>query len=1204
MKHFLTPLLFLFSFLGLSQVPDSYINVNILTDNYPGETTWELKETDEVGTTTTIYTGGPYVQANTLFTDSLVLTSAYDYEFIIYDSYGDGICCFYGAGIVSLTNECQGVIWVDEFQGSVNGGEQNTFQLSFSFNVEPCGLEPPVWGCTDSMALNYVPEATFDDGSCEYPPCEGVASFEVIQDACSGYPPLAIWEVLPGMNCNPIIINWATDTDDLGNNPYPIDGLSQFYIPYTIAFQTYYVQLEFADGEVSDVYSFTKDPCIQGCLDPLATNFNPFAEVGNPALCEYEITGCPEGEVLVSIELSLDQYPGETWWELSNQDSIILGGGPYPEEVYSLIEESLCVTEGDTLTFTLYDAFGDGFAGSIWGGLDGSAVVTLDCGATQDTIFATTDPNYGTVATSLPYATQGCEAFAIAGCTNPGYVEYNPLATIVVPEDCITPVVLGCTDEDYYNFCDTCNQQEIIPTCDYTLILTDGAGDGWFGSYIGLIQNGETIGPFSLATGFEEDFTIELSAMSPVDVIFVTIGNSETTADQCGFTLIGPEGNITAQGGTNVWTDEIKPFPYRYRGIPYCGNTCIEFAYGCLDNNAVNFDSLANTDDGSCYYTPGCLNPGYVEYYIQGFEPDFEPEGACQTFAVFGCTDVDAFNYNPEANVDNEGCVPKILGCTNPLAFNYNANANTDDGTCESIKEGCTDPTAFNYDPEANTDDGSCVEVVFGCTDNSAFNFDPLANTDNGSCVPKVLGCTDETALNYNPDANIEDGSCIEILYGCTDSTALNYNELANVDNGSCIAIVEGCTNPNALNYNAEANVDDLSCILPIYGCTNPEALNYNNVANVDNGSCIPVIEGCTNPIALNYDANANTDNFSCILPVYGCTDSTAFNYNELANVDNGTCIPVVEGCTDPTALNYDSTANTDDFSCILPIYGCTDSEAFNYNELANVDNGSCIGVILGCTNPIALNYNAEANTDDLSCVLPIYGCTDSTAFNYNELANVDNGSCIPVIEGCTDPNAFNYNPEANTEDFSCEEFVYGCTDPEALNYDPEANTDNDSCIDIIEGCMDQNAWNYDPLANVDSGGCLYNAGCVGGPGEPYWLNDGCFAWVIDVSPNCCTSEWNGGCQSLYDYCYDNNETVGIEEYGETNIVVFPNPTKDILTIASNLNVNAILYNSLGQPILQENNVSQIDMSKFEGGVYNLILSYENIQFTKKIIKQ
>ena len=72
---------------------------------------------------------------------------------------------------------------------------------------------------------------------------------------------------------------------------------------------------------------------------------------------------------------------------------------------------------------------------------------------------------------------------------------------------------------------------------------------------------------------------------------------------------------------------------------------------------------------------------------------------------------------------------------------------------------GCTDPNALNYDPLANVDNGSCVAKVYGCTiktdpntgiDNQ--NYDPLANVNETSptdpsnpCIPHVMGCTDDT---------------------------------------------------------------------------------------------------------------------------------------------------------------------------------------------------------------------------------------------------------------------------------------------------------------------------------------------------------------------------------------------------------------------------------------------------------------------------
>jgi hypothetical protein len=113
-----------------------------------------------------------------------------------------------------------------------------------------------------------------------------------------------------------------------------------------------------------------------------------------------------------------------------------------------------------------------------------------------------------------------------------------------------------------------------------------------------------------------------------------------------------------------------------------------------------------------------------------------------------------------------------------------------------------------------------------------------------------------------------------------------------------------------------------------------------------------------------------------------------------------------------------------------------------------------------------------------------------------------------------------NYNAEANTEDFSCIAYVYGCMDSVALNFDPLANTDNGSCIEVVVGCMDPNAYNYQSTANVnDSISCLYNANCITGPGNPYWLNDECYAWVISVDDYCCENEWDTICQATYDYC-------------------------------------------------------------------------------------
>ena len=78
---------------------------------------------------------------------------------------------------------------------------------------------------------------------------------------------------------------------------------------------------------------------------------------------------------------------------------------------------------------------------------------------------------------------------------------------------------------------------------------------------------------------------------------------------------------------------------------------------------------------------------------------------------------------------------------------------------------GCTDETAFNYNPDANIDDASCAPYLEGCMDGHYVEFNALANINNQSeCLTwKIEGCLDYGYMEYNPEANFDDGSeCIQ----------------------------------------------------------------------------------------------------------------------------------------------------------------------------------------------------------------------------------------------------------------------------------------------------------------------------------------------------------------------------------------------------------------------------------------------------------
>jgi hypothetical protein len=1019
----------LIPFLGFTQ---TQINIEFNFDGYANETTWDIVDSYGV----TIATGGGYAFGQATAAELIDSVPFGSYTFNLYDQYGDGLS-YPTDGWCLVTDSCSLADTLAFAFG--NFGSLYTKTLT----IAPCA--PPIGGCLDPLATNYDPTATINDSSCIYPPCTGLDTFWV-ETYCNGANITVYyhWSNMPNPSCRMTSYTRVKNINDLGNVwlPYPSNWSNTAIIyngqqPNT----TYYFIGMLADSTYTDTLVITTPDCIPGCMDPTALNYNPWAN-SNDGSCQAPPANCVGGESNIVITITPDTYVGETSWILSDTSGNILATSPsYTTTGVPVITE-VCVPNGTVIEFTLLDSFGDGLCGSCYGGVDGSAMVQTLCG---DTIFELSSPNtnFGS-DTSVTYNVTPCIINAILGCTTPGFTEYNSLAT-VDDSTCLTPIVLGCVDPTSPDYDPSANTIDIIPTCNYTLVITDAAQDGWFGAWLGVLQDTTTFGPFMMGPldGASESFTISLSALSPVNIMFFAPGNSSTTSQQCGFYLISPEGDTTLSGGTNAWLDPMIQFPYKYKETPNCGDYC--------------------------------------------------------TDGIVGCMDPMAFNYNNSANMPDI-CIPVVLGCTNDLAFNYNSLA--------------------------NTDDNSCVPEVIGCMDSTAFNFSSAANTNDPlSCVPVIIGCMDATMFNYNAAANTTNNNCIPVVYGCIDSTAFNFNIAANTNNGSCISITLGCTDPTQFNFNILANVND--------------------------GTCIPFI--------------------------YGCTDLTAFNYDPLANTNVG-CISFVYGCIDPTAFNFNPAANISDNSCIPLIYGCMDNTAFNYNILANTDNGSCIPVV--------------------------FGCTDSTQFNYDALANTDNGSCIPFIYGCSDNTAFNFDPLANTLDNSCC-YIDGCTDPAALNYNPNACFDNNSCITIITGCTDATAYNYNPLANVtDSNACLFDAGCYGGPGVPYWLNDPCYAWVIDVDNSCCTDNWDNYCVNLYNYCLDGMPTSIEDLLRENDFVIYPNPTKDIINLAYNKNAKINLYGPLGVLMASGDNIKQIDLSAYSNGIYVLYISYDNKIITHKIVKQ
>ena len=625
---------------------------------------------------------------------------------------------------------------------------------------------------------------------------------------------------------------------------------------------------------------------ILGCMDSSAENYNPWANIDN-GTCVMEVA-CDVSESLIQIAILLDNWPHETYWEIKANGNIVqqVTAGTYDyTQVGQTVYAEVCVPIGDTILFTINDTYGDGIGG---GAVIGSCLVTnTDC---LDTIFNLNPPNFGFSASSAPYVAGICDGNTpILGCTDDDYIEYNEFAN-TDDGSCNTLVTYGCTDPLAFNYDPTADKMELTTPCDYNLILYDAGGDSWGNCWLGVRQ-GNYLSQFKIDNigVYSDTFNLSLSSYEEIYIYYFEVPTPQQNPQQLdiqtiqnSFKLENAYGEILYEGN-NPWPgpneNKLRDFKNPediHMALPYCGNECVDVIIGCLDSIAYNYSDTANTAD-TCYYSPGCTSPAYLEYYTQGYTADID-DTSCVNLAVFGCTDINAFNYDASANVDNGGCVAVVVGCMNPLAFNYNASANTA-GNCIPVVTGCTSSIALNYNPQANTDDGSCIGVVYGCMDPNAFNYDPLANVEDNSCIDIVYGCMDATMFNYDPLANIDNGNCIPFVYGCTDSTMFNYNPLANADNNSCIPFVYGCTDPSMLNYNSEANTEDFSCIAYVYGCMDSLALNYDSLANTDNGSCIEVVMGCMDPDAYNYESTANVnDTLSCLYDA-GCITGSGYPY-------------------------------------------------------------------------------------------------------------------------------------------------------------------------------------------------------------------------------------------------------------------------------------------------------------------------------------
>ena len=641
---------------------------------------------------------------------------------------------------------------------------------------------------------------------------------------------------------------------------------------------------------------------------------------------------------------------------------------------------------------------------------------------------------------------------------------------------------------------------------------------------------------------------------------------------------------------------------------------------GCTDEASCTFNPEATVDDGSCLYLDAI---GVCGGDCTEASPDSPT--VCAGDEVYGCINLDACNYNPEANISDGSCVgtpDNFCDCEGTIPDTDN------DGVCDEDEiAGCTDGLACNYSADATDDDGSCEYC--SCAENAfTLSVESFPAQQEGLTTYRLyvntLNDSDRLSAvfsnaDYPMSVNVPEGawnspeSSTWNASGVNPALLIDYPNI--VDDSYATIGLDGPAAPLGPGYE-DPSLVDLDLALTNFFTTDGAtgfssdtdpglswfALNtaLNGLPD-DNGQILVMQITTAGSISgtLNYQVfpQGNQDNAIVMtssfegegtfgqVNVCGCMEANACNYNPDANYDDpdDACeYDSCNGCMDMEACNFDETATIDDgTNCEYPEAGfdcdgnCIDSNA---NEVCDFDEE-------GCTDIAACNYDALAAFDDGSCTYPEEDYLDCDGNCLND-ADGDGVCDEEEVPGCTDETACNYNETATDDDGSCEyaEEYYDC------NGDCLNDADGDGVCDELEvaGCTNLDACNYDELATDDDGSCIL-IGDACDDGDENTIND-------TIDENCeCVGEVEDG----------------VEE-ARLAFGMFPNPTTGevTLTVAGfHTGVTVQILDGAGRVVWTEQNVALqgntvLDLSGLSSGTYNVMLSDERGVSVKRLAIQ
>ena len=220
----------------------------------------------------------------------------------------------------------------------------------------------------------------------------------------------------------------------------------------------------------------------------------------------------------------------------------------------------------------------------------------------------------------------------------------------------------------------------------------------------------------------------------------------------------------------------------------------------CIDPLANNYFALMDTLSDT--WNTSYFNPD-SDVYVDSFYDDYSYGDSTEACAYdFGCTNPLAFNFNPEANVNNGTCEYDIMTQLNQSFDAWNVSINLQEGW-NMIGYGCPSPIDVSEGLSIHTESIAIVKDNDGSVYMPEFGFNGIGDFTPGFGYQiKLSDAIEDLSLcdwyvNDIPEDNIvslleendalqEDVDFMAPYFGCLDTTSCNYASSALVDDESC----------------------------------------------------------------------------------------------------------------------------------------------------------------------------------------------------------------------------------------------------------------------------------------------------------------------------------------------------------------------------------------------------------------------------------